>query len=108
MVVGGSGRQYRLPAPGHRTLRQSVAQNIARFDKNAPATAIIAAAQKAGAHEMILQLPEGYETRIGEGGTALSTGQRQRVALVARFTAILFWSCSMSQAPTSMQMATRR
>ena len=59
----------------------SVAQNIARFDKSAPATAIIAAAQKAGAHEMILQLPEGYETRIGEGGTALSAGQRQRVAL---------------------------
>ena len=59
----------------------SVAQNIARFDKNAPATAIIAAAQKAGAHEMILQLPEGYETRIGDGGTALSAGQRQRVAL---------------------------
>ena len=59
----------------------SVAQNIARFDKSAPATAIIAAAQKAGAHEMILQLPEGYETRIGDGGTALSAGQRQRVAL---------------------------
>ena len=59
----------------------SVAQNIARFDKNAPATSIIAAAQKAGAHEMILQLPEGYETRIGDGGTALSAGQRQRVAL---------------------------
>jgi ATP-binding cassette subfamily C protein len=59
----------------------SVAHNIARFDKNAPASAIIAAAQQAGAHEMILQLPDGYETRIGESGTALSAGQRQRVAL---------------------------
>jgi ATP-binding cassette, subfamily C, type I secretion system permease/ATPase len=59
----------------------SVAQNIARFDKNAPASAVITAAQKAGAHEMVLQLPDGYETRIGDGGTALSAGQRQRVAL---------------------------
>ena len=81
MVAGGSGRQYRLPPQDIELFDSSVAQNIARFDKSAPATAIIAAAQKAGAHEMILQLPEGYETRIGDGGTALSAGQRQRVAL---------------------------
>jgi PrtD family type I secretion system ABC transporter len=59
----------------------SVAQNIARFDPNAEATTIISAAKHAGVHELILGLSDGYETRIGEGGAALSAGQRQRVAL---------------------------
>ena len=59
----------------------TVAQNIARFEPEADAEAIIAAAQAAGVHELILRLPEGYETQIGEGGMALSAGQRQRIAL---------------------------
>jgi ATP-binding cassette subfamily C protein len=59
----------------------TVAENIARFRPDAPAEKIIAAAQAAGAHEIILQLSEGYDTLIGEGGAALSGGQRQRVAL---------------------------
>lgn len=59
----------------------TVADNIARFQGNMDAKDIIAAAQTAGAHDMILRLPEGYETRIGEGGAVLSGGQRQRVAL---------------------------
>jgi ATP-binding cassette, subfamily C, bacterial PrsD len=59
----------------------SVAENIARLDPNAASEAILDAAQIAGAHEMILKLPEGYSTRIGEGGTALSAGQRQRIGL---------------------------
>jgi PrtD family type I secretion system ABC transporter len=59
----------------------TVAQNIARFEKDPEPAAIIVAAQTAGVHELILRLPDGYETQIGEGGTALSAGQRQRIAL---------------------------
>ena len=62
----------------------SVGENIARLrNPSDPAVAerIVRAAQLAHAHELILQLPEGYDTHIGEGGAALSGGQRQRIAL---------------------------
>ncbi len=59
----------------------TVAQNIARFEEEADPQAIIAAATAANVHEMILQLPEGYDTQIGEAGAALSGGQRQRIGL---------------------------
>lgn len=59
----------------------TVAENIARFDPDATSEAIIAAAKDAGVHDLIVQLPKGYQTEIGEGGSGLSAGQRQRVAL---------------------------
>lgn len=62
-------------------LEGSVSENIARFDPDATDEEVVAAAREAGVHEMIVALPEGYNTRIGEQGRALSAGQRQRVAL---------------------------
>lgn len=58
----------------------SVAENIARFGELDPPK-VIAAAQRAGLHDMILRFAKGYDTPIGPGGGALSGGQRQRIAL---------------------------
>jgi PrtD family type I secretion system ABC transporter len=59
----------------------NVAQNIARFEDPPNAAAVLAAAQAAGVHEMIVNLPNGYETNVGDRGNALSAGQAQRIAL---------------------------
>ena len=58
----------------------SVAENIARFG-GTDSEAIVTAARRAGVHDMILRLPQGYDTPIGTGGCALSGGQRQRIGL---------------------------
>jgi ATP-binding cassette, subfamily C, type I secretion system permease/ATPase len=59
----------------------TVAENIARFEPEAVPEDIIAAAQAASIHDLIVALPQGYETEIGEQGQVLSAGQRQRIAL---------------------------
>lgn len=60
---------------------RSVRENIALTDPAAPLSKVIEAAQTAGAHEFILELPDGYDTVLAEGGTSLSGGQRQRIAI---------------------------
>ena len=59
----------------------TIGENISRMEEESDPEEIIAAAQMAGVHEMILRLANGYETQIGEGGAMLSGGQRQRIGL---------------------------
>lgn len=59
----------------------TITENISRFDENPDSAKVLAAAQAADVHEMVLRMPNGYETRIGAHGASLSGGQRQRIAL---------------------------
>lgn len=62
-------------------LEGTVAENIARFDPESDSAAVIAAAAVAGVHDMIVQLPGGYDATVGADGSQLSAGQRQRIGL---------------------------
>jgi PrtD family type I secretion system ABC transporter len=59
----------------------TVAENIARMAPEPDSAEVLRAAQAAGAHDMILRLPGGYDTPVGDGGSGLSVGQQQRIAM---------------------------
>ena len=84
----------------------NIAENIGRFAPNPSAEAVIAAAKAAGVHELIVSMPEGYATPIGEQGTALSAGQAQRIALARALYGDPFLVVLDEPIETSMPMAT--
>ena len=59
----------------------TVSENISRFEENADPQKVVDAARQAAVHQMILKLPDGYNTRVGIGGHKLSAGQLQRIGL---------------------------
>jgi subfamily B ATP-binding cassette protein HlyB/CyaB len=80
-------RQIGVVLQDNWLFNRSVRENIAIADPAAPIEAVIQAATLAGAHEFVSQLPEGYDTVVGEQGASLSGGQRQRIAIArALFT----------------------
>jgi subfamily B ATP-binding cassette protein HlyB/CyaB len=77
----GLRRQIGVVLQENVLFNRSVRENIALSDPAMPMERVVAAATLAGAHEFILELPEGYDTVVGERGSTLSGGQRQRIAI---------------------------
>src|SRR6202040_3712546 len=77
----GLRRQIGVVLQENVLFNRSVRENIALADPATSMERVIAAATLAGAHEFILELPEGYDTIVGERGSSLSGGQRQRIAI---------------------------
>lgn len=79
--VSSLRRQIGVVLQDNILFNRSIRDNIALTDPGAPLPLVIAAAKLAGAHEFILELPEAYDTVVGEHGSTLSGGQRQRIAI---------------------------
>ncbi|MNF61966.1 Toxin RTX-I translocation ATP-binding protein [compost metagenome] len=79
--VSSLRRQIGVVLQDNMLFARSIRENIALVDPGTPIEAVMQAAQMAGAHEFILELPEGYDTVVGEHGASLSGGQRQRIAI---------------------------
>lgn len=79
--VSSLRRQIGVVLQDNILFNRSLRENIALVDPGAPLEAVIAVAKLAGAHDFILDLPEAYDTMVGEHGSTLSGGQRQRVAI---------------------------
>ncbi|MFZ6049643.1 type I secretion system permease/ATPase [Pseudomonas sp. CR3202] len=79
--VSSLRRQIGVVLQENILFNRSIRENIALADPGAPIEAVMRAARLAGAHEFILELPEGYDTQVGEHGATLSGGQRQRIAI---------------------------
>ena len=79
--VSSLRRQIGVVLQDNMLFARSIRENIALTNPGAPIEAVIHAAKMAGAHDFILELPEGYDTVVGEHGASLSGGQRQRVAI---------------------------
>jgi len=84
----------------------TIAENIARFGE-VDANYVVDAALAAGVHEMILRLPQGYDTEIGGSGGALSAGQDNVSVWLVRCMAIQFWLCWTNLIPISMSRVNR-
>jgi subfamily B ATP-binding cassette protein HlyB/CyaB len=79
--VASLRRQIGVVLQDNMLFNRSIRENIALTDAGAPLEQVMQAAKLAGAHEFILELPEGYDTLVGEHGATLSGGQRQRIAI---------------------------
>ena len=81
MDVAWLRRQIGVVLQENELFSRSIRENIALADPGMPIERVIEVAKLAGAHEFILELPQGYDTHVGEHGSNLSGGQRQRIAI---------------------------